>query len=140
MRLELLSQLVAWSSGSQPPRGIGEVKGNQVEARYCHFGVLKEVRCTDIAVVELEAIPPPGPTVNQELPSSEEVEIDTLDPRDEENKLRGKPVEDLKDLLLNQSLPDRVLKISDQLSSKCKEELSQCLRANADILPSPITA
>ena len=77
------------------PHGIGEVRGNQVEARYCHFGVLKEVRSVDVATMEVEVFPPLGTTISQELPDTEKLEVDTLDPRDEEKELRGKPVEDL---------------------------------------------
>ena len=46
------------------PHGIGEVRGNQVEARYCHFGVMKEVRCIDIAALELDATTIPEPVAS----------------------------------------------------------------------------
>ena len=100
------------------PHSIGEVRGNKVEARYCHFGVLKEVRFADVEVLGLETTAAQEPAITREPPSFENLEIDTLDLRDEEKELRGKPVEDLEDL--DPSQPDRVLKISNQLSSECK--------------------
>ena len=45
---------------------------------------------------------------------------------------RGEPIlEDLENLILDSSRPDQVLKISNQLNSEDKKELSQCLRANS---------
>ena len=77
-----------------------------MEARYCHFGVLKEVKCVDVATMEGEVVPARGSAVCQEFTNTKKMEVDTLDPRDEEKELRGKPVEDLEDLLLDPSQPD----------------------------------
>ena len=65
---------------------------------------MKEVRCADIVTLELEAATVPEPTTAREPLSSKKLEIDILDPRDEENELRGKPVEDLEDLLIGHRL------------------------------------
>ena len=50
-----------------------------MEARYCHFGVMKEVRCIDIVALELDATTILEPIASQGAPSSEKLEIDTLD-------------------------------------------------------------
>lgn len=42
-------------------------------------------------------------------------------------------MEDLEDLVLDSSQPDKILKISNQLSSEDKNELFQCLIANSDL-------
>ena len=70
---------------------------------------------------------------SSDLVHPERLEIDTLDPRDEEKEFRGEPIEDLEDLILDPSHPDQVLKISNQLSPDSKSEPSHCLRANSDV-------
>lgn len=74
--------------------------------------------------MELETTTTQGPAATKELNDLEKLEIDALDLYDEENKLIGEPTEDMKDLLLDHSQLNRVLKISNQLSSKQKEELA----------------
>lgn len=68
-------------------------------------------------------------------PQAEEegLEIDTLDPKDEENELRGESLEELEDLVLDSSRPDQVLHISNQLDPQGKVELSLCLKHNTDV-------
>lgn len=64
---------------------------------------------------------------------TEWLEIDTLGHRDEKNKLRGEPLEELEDLVIDPNRPAQVLHINIQLNPQIKAELSLYLRHNANV-------
>ena len=57
-------------------------------------------------------------------PEEEGLEIDTINLRDEEKEARGEPLEGLKNIIFEESQPERVIHISNQLDPQGKAELS----------------
>lgn len=84
------------------PHSVEEVNGNQGEARSCVCGIVRRLKPTNLMMAE-----------NTFQPEKEVLEIDTLDPSDEEKELRGELLEELEDLVLDSNKPDQVLCISN---------------------------
>ena len=72
--------------------GVGTVRGEQTVARECYVASLKEVKLKEAMIIE------------------------GLDVRDEDELVRGKPVEELVEVLVDPTNPAKTAKIGSQLS------------------------
>ena len=103
------------------PHGVGEVKGDQQEARQCYHQAVKV------------ASKPSQFSIVDQWPSHEGPLNDTIDPRSTDEKGTSGPTEDLVDLPVDDKEPSKVLKIGKNLSNETQKMISEFLKQNLDV-------
>ncbi|GMP35076.1 hypothetical protein CsSME_00007683 [Camellia sinensis var. sinensis] len=89
--------------------GVGTVKGEQTTARECYVASLKEVKLKEAMIIE------------------------GLDVRDEDELVRGEPVEELVEVNIDPTNPIRTAKIGSQLPAQAKADLTALLTEHRDV-------
>ena len=103
------------------PNGVGEVRGDQQEARQCYNQALK-----------VASKPWQFHVVDQRLPSEGPLD-DTIDPRSSDDEGTTGPIEDLVDLPVDDRNPSKLLKIGKNLSKETWKAISEFLKRNLDV-------
>ena len=100
---------------------VGELKGDQQEARQCyHWAVKVASKQRQFHVVD-------------QLPTSEGPIDDTIDPRSPDEEGTTGSIEDLVDLPVDDKKPSKVLKIGKNLPEEIRGVISEFLRQNLDV-------
>ncbi|XP_028075510.1 uncharacterized protein LOC114277763 [Camellia sinensis] len=89
--------------------GVGTVRGEQTMARGYYVASLKEVKPKEAMIIE------------------------GLDVRDEDELVRGEPVEELVEVFISPADPTKTAKIGSQLSSQAKADLTALLIEHNDV-------
>lgn len=89
--------------------GIGEQRRDQIAVRECYVATLKEKRPKEALVIE------------------------ALDVRDEKEKQRAEPVEELVDVQIEEGDQGRVIKVRSMLQEDLKTQLVNFLKSNRDV-------
>ena len=104
------------------PHGVGEVKGDQQEARQCYHQAVK-----------VASKPRQFHVIDQQPPSKGPLD-DTLDLISPDEEGTTGPIEDLVDLPMDNKEPSKVLKIGKNLSEEIRGTILEFLRQNLDVL------
>ena len=103
------------------PNDMGQVHGNQNEARECYNQANRNVsRPRQVNIVD-------------QWPPSEGPLDDTIDPRSPNEEAITRPIEDLVDLSLDDKELSKVLKLGKNLSDEPREAISAFLKQNLDM-------
>ena len=103
------------------PFGVGQMRGNQEEARRCYNQAIKSAsRLRQVNVVD-QRPPSKGPLNN------------TIDPRSPDEEATTGPIKDLVDLSMDDKEPTKVLKLEKNLSDELREAISTFLKKNLDV-------
>ena len=103
------------------PNGVGQVRGNQEEARRCYNQAFRS------------ASRPSQVNIVNQWPPSEEPLNDTIDLISFNEEATIGPIEDLVDLLVDDKELMKVLKLGKNLSNKLRETISTFLKENMDV-------
>ena len=98
------------------PNGMGQVHGNQNEARECYNQAVRNA-----------SRPRQVNIVNQRPPSEGPLD-DTIDQRSPDEEATIRSIEDLVDLLVDEKEPSKVLKLGKNLSNELREVILAFLK------------
>ena len=103
------------------PNSMGQVQGNQNEARECYNQAVRNVsRHRQVNIID-------------QWPPSEGPLDDTIDPRSSDEEATTGPIKDLVDLPVDDKEPSKVLKLGKNLSDELREAISSFLKQNLDV-------
>ena len=105
--------------------GIGTVRGDQKKARKCYNVSLK----APVMMVREEG---PEKSEASEVQGVQESGPDELDPRVQEER-SIEPIEEVEEVVLDTSTPDRKIKVGGSLNVEIREALVGFLRENQDV-------
>ena len=112
---------------------VDEVRGDQVESQQCYAMSTRVARKHKVidTIFHLEDVEVP-PT-----PNSVSHTLGELDPWEKEKKKRGKPVEELESIKLDDWHPERAVQIGSQLPGSIRDQLISVLKEHKDIFAWP---